>query len=64
MEYQLGMIIKTKKPHVCKNDMWEVIRLGADIKIRCLKCNREVMIAKYDLNKKIIKWEIISLFNE
>lgn len=55
MEYQLGMIIKTKKPHVCKNDMWEVIRLGADIKIRCLKCNREVMIAKYDLNKKIIK---------
>lgn len=55
MDYKLGMIIKTKKPHVCKNNEWEVIRLGADIKIRCTKCDREVMIAKYELNKKIIK---------
>ncbi|HHT39730.1 MAG: DUF951 domain-containing protein [Acholeplasmatales bacterium] len=55
MKYQLGMIIKTKKPHVCQNNEWEVIRLGADIKIRCLKCQREVMMAKYELDKRIIK---------
>lgn len=52
MKYQLGMIIKTKKPHVCQNNEWEVIRLGADIKIRCLKCQREVMMAKYELDKR------------
>ena len=55
MKYQLGMIIKSEKPHVCQNNEWEVIRLGADIKIRCLKCQREVMMAKYELDKRIIK---------
>ncbi len=55
MKYELGMIITTKKPHVCKNDKWEVIRIGADIKIKCLGCNREIMIPKVKLDKKIKK---------
>lgn len=55
MKYQIGMIIKTKKPHVCTSNEWEVIRLGADIKIRCIKCGRAVMFPKYELDKKIIK---------
>ncbi len=53
MKYQLNQTITTKKPHVCGNNTWKVIRLGADIKIKCLKCNREVMIPKYELDKKI-----------
>ena len=51
MKYEIGMIISTKKPHVCKNDQWEVIRTGADIKIKCLNCGREVMISKVKLDK-------------
>jgi len=53
MKYEIGMVITTKKPHVCKNDKWEVIRTGADIKIKCLLCGREVMISKVKLDKTI-----------
>ena len=53
MKYKIDEIIKTKKPHICGNDEWKVIRVGADIKIKCLKCRREVMIPKYELDKKI-----------
>ena len=54
-EYGLGSIVVLKKGHPCGENMWEVIRLGADIKIKCLKCNRMVMIPRIDFNKKIVK---------
>ena len=54
-EYGLGSIVILKKGHPCGENMWEVIRLGADIKIKCLKCNRMVMIQRIDFNKKIVK---------
>ncbi len=53
MKYEIGMIIQTKKPHVCKANTWTVIRVGADIKIKCSGCGREVMIPKVLLDKKI-----------
>ncbi len=40
----LGDVIRTRKPHPCGGDTWEVIRTGADIKIRCLGCGRVVML--------------------
>lgn len=51
MKYELGLIIKTKKPHVCGNDLWVVTRTGVDIKIKCEKCHREIMIPKVKLDK-------------
>ena len=53
MKYEIGQTIKTKKPHVCGNNIWEVTRTGVDIKIKCLRCSREVMFAKVELDKKI-----------
>lgn len=53
--YQIGDVITTKKPHVCQNNTWVVIRTGADIKIKCTNCGREVMIPKFELDKKIKK---------
>ena len=53
MRYQVGMIITTKKPHVCKSNTWTVIRTGADIKIKFHGCGREVMMPKVELDKKI-----------
>lgn len=43
-EIRLGDIVKTRKSHPCGNDIWEVIRIGADIKIRCKKCGHIVML--------------------
>lgn len=51
--YSLGEIIETKKPHVCGCNKWEVIRIGADIKIKCNNCARIVMMSKVELDKKI-----------
>ena len=33
--YDLGDIVEMKKPHACKANRWEIIRMGADIKIKC-----------------------------
>ena len=53
MKYSLGDHIITKKKHVCGSDEWEVQRIGAEIKIKCVKCSRELLIFKADLDKKI-----------
>lgn len=53
--YQLGDHILMKKVHPCGSNEWEIIRLGADIKIKCCGCGRMVFIPRLDLNKKIKK---------
>lgn len=54
-EYNIGSLVVMKKGHPCGENLWEVIRLGADIKIKCSKCGRMVMIPRIDFNKKIVK---------
>ena len=54
-EYDLGSLVVMKKGHPCGENLWEVIRLGADIKIKCSKCGRMVMIPRIDFNKKVVK---------
>ena len=39
-----GDVIRTRKPHPCGGDEWTVVRTGADIKIRCCRCGRLVMM--------------------
>ncbi len=53
--YELGTIVEMKKGHPCGENKWQVIRLGADIKVKCLKCGRTVMIPRIEFNKKIKK---------
>ena len=43
-EILLGDVIKSRKPHPCGSDEWTVIRTGADIKMKCNKCGRIVML--------------------
>jgi len=54
-EYGIVSLIVMKKGHPCGENLWEIIRLGADIKIKCNKCGRMVMIPRIDFNKKIVK---------
>ena len=44
-----------KKGHPCGENLWEIVRLGADIRIKCTKCGRIVMIPRIEFNKKIKK---------
>ena len=43
-EIRLGDVIRTRKSHPCGSDEWTVIRVGADIKIKCHGCNHIVML--------------------
>ena len=55
MDIRLGDILKMKKPHPCGNNEFLVTRTGADIKIKCLKCGREVMLDRIKIEKNIKK---------
>lgn len=55
MEYKLNDKVIMKKEHPCGNNEFEIIRLGADIKIKCTKCGHVIMLPRVDFNKKIKK---------
>ena len=57
-KFYLGDIVQMKKQHPCGSYEWEVLRLGADIKIKCVGCGRLVMLPRSKIQKgvkKIIK---------
>ena len=58
-EYKLGSIVVMKKSHPCGENLWEITRVGADIKIKCKKCDRSIMLSRIDFNKKLKK--VVSL---
>lgn len=58
VEIRIGDEVQTKKQHPCGNDIWTVIRTGADIKIKCAKCGRIVMMDRETFlkrRKKLLK---------
>lgn len=55
MNYNLGDKVIMKKAHPCGSSEFEIIRLGADIKIKCTNCSRVIMLPRVDFNKKIKK---------
>ena len=52
MDLHLHDIVELKKPHPCGSDRWTVIRIGADIKIKCLGCGRIVMMDRETFVKR------------
>lgn len=53
MKFEVNESIITKKAHVCGSNKWLILRTGAEIKIKCTGCGREIMILKVDLEKRI-----------
>ena len=58
MKAALGDIVTTKKPHPCGSSRWEVVRTGADMKIKCLGCGHVVMLVLTAVEKAVKKVEI------
>ena len=54
-EFELGNIVKMKKPHACGQNSWEIIRVGADIKLKCTHCKRIVMLDRAVFVKRAVK---------
>lgn len=56
-EFELGDVVVMKKPHACGTNRWSIIRVGADVKIKCSNCGRIVMLDRADfvrMAKKVV----------
>lgn len=55
-EYDLGSIVQMRKDHPCKKSKeFEIVRMGADIKIECLGCGAIIMLGRTEFEKKLKK---------
>ena len=46
IKLELGDTVVLKKPHPCGNSKWEVLRVGADFRLKCLGCGHQVMLKR------------------
>ena len=46
MDYQVGDIVKLKKPNPCGSREWEILRVGADFRLKCEGCGHQVMVSR------------------
>jgi len=53
MEIKLGDVVRLKKQHPCGSYEWQVVRLGADIGIKCLKCQRRVLLERSVFERRV-----------
>ena len=53
-EYDLNDIVEMKKQHPCKKSKyWKIIRMGADIRIKCLGCGTSILFPRSEFEKKL-----------
>ena len=52
-EFKINDIVVMKKQHACGTNKWLITRMGVDIKIKCLNCNREIMMDRLEFKKKL-----------
>ena len=55
MEYNLNDIVEMKKPHPCGTNRWEIVRMGMDIRIKCLGCGHLILLSRREFEKKMKK---------
>jgi len=50
---QVGDVVRLRKPHPCGGYEWKVVRVGADIGLRCLTCGHRVLLARRDFERRL-----------
>lgn len=53
MEFQIGDIVKLKKPHPCGSHEWEILRVGMDFRLKCTGCAHMVMVPRKLVEKNM-----------
>ena len=51
MDYEVGDIVKLKKQHPCGSQEWEILRVGADFRLKCMGCGHQVMMPRRQVEK-------------
>lgn len=56
-DYQLYDVVELKKEHPCtkRSKLFQIVRLGADIKVMCLGCGAFIMLERFSFNKSLRK---------
>jgi len=55
VDIKVGDIVRLRKPHPCGSYEWEVVKVGADIGIKCLKCQRRALLERGVFERKLRK---------
>ena len=55
LQLQLNQQVRLRKPHPCGSTDWVIVRLGADIGLKCQGCGRRVLLTRRDLEKRLKK---------
>ena len=53
VEIKPGDIVRLRKAHPCGSYEWEVVRVGADIGLKCLKCQRRVLLTRDVFSRRV-----------
>lgn len=53
MDIRVGDILKLKKSHPCGSKEWEVLRIGADFRLKCTGCGHQIMTPRKQVEKNI-----------
>ena len=51
LKYEVGDIVELKKKHPCGSFEWEILRVGADFRLKCRKCAHQIMIDRKSVEK-------------
>lgn len=51
--FEVGDTVRLKKPHPCGSKEWEVLRVGADFRLKCAGCGHQVMVARKLVEKNL-----------
>ena len=54
-QYEVGDIVKLKKPHPCGSHEWEILRVGADFSLKCMCCGHKIMVPRKMVEKNTKK---------
>jgi hypothetical protein len=55
MDLRIGDVVRLRKKHPCGGFEWEIVRIGADIGLRCLTCGRRILTPRSKIEKRIKK---------
>lgn len=53
MHISLGDQVRLRKTHPCGGDVWEIVRTGMDIRVKCLTCGRSVLLPRSQFEKQV-----------
>lgn len=53
LELRMADVLRMRKSHPCGGFEWRIVRLGGDIRVECLTCNRRVLLPRRELEKRL-----------